>query len=193
MRKILATLVVVAIVGATVLVIAALAGATPGEDHAKKGPDKTTGKGHGRSEPKPDDRRSEPKPDDRRSEPKPGHRRSEPKPGHRRSEPKPDRKGERVLFALLKGRNEIGADGRRGAGDPDGRGGFTALIANDQVCFGLTVDNIATPIAAHIHRGKPSQNGPIVVTLTPPALATRAPRAAVCRPTPATRRSCGKS
>jgi CHRD domain len=74
-------------------------------------------------------------------------------------------KADRVLFALLKGRNEIGTDGRKGAGDPDGRGGFTALIANNQVCFGLTVDNIAQPIAAHIHRGRPSQNGPIVVTL----------------------------
>jgi hypothetical protein len=76
-------------------------------------------------------------------------------------------KADRVLLALLKGRNEIGTDGRKGAGDPDGRGGFTALIANNQVCFGLTVDNIAPPVAAHIHRGRPSQNGPIVVTLTP--------------------------
>lgn len=133
MRKIFATLVVVAVVAATALAIAALAGATPGKDHGKRGPDNVTGKGHGRSG------------------------------------AKTDRKGERVLFALLKGRNEIGADGRRGAGDPDGRGGFTALIANDQVCFGLTVDNIATPTAAHIHRGKPSQNGPIVVTLTAPS------------------------
>jgi hypothetical protein len=78
-------------------------------------------------------------------------------------------KTERVLFARLKGRSEIGPDGRKGAGDPDGRGGFTALIAADQVCFGLTVDNIATPVAAHIHRGRRSQNGPIVVTLDAPS------------------------
>lgn len=76
-------------------------------------------------------------------------------------------KADRVLFALLKGRNEVGTDGRKGAGDPDGRGGFTAVIANNQVCFGLTVDNILPPAAAHIHRGKPSQNGPIVVTFNP--------------------------
>jgi len=82
---------------------------------------------------------------------------------------KPGAKTEHVLFALLKGRNEIGVDGRKGAGDSDGRGGFTATIANDQVCFGLAVDNIDAPVAAHIHRGKPSQNGPIVVTLTAPS------------------------
>jgi hypothetical protein len=74
-----------------------------------------------------------------------------------------------VLFAKLNGRNEIGASGRRGAGDLDGRGGFTALIEGDQVCFGLTVDNIATPRAAHIHRGRRNQNGPIVITLSEPS------------------------
>jgi hypothetical protein len=120
MKKVFPTLTVVALVGATALAIAALAGATPGKDQAKSGA-------------------------------------------------KQGGKADRVLFALLKGRSEIGPDGRRGAGDPDGRGGFTALIANDQVCFGLTVDNIAPPAAAHIHRGRRSQNGPIVVTLTPPS------------------------
>jgi hypothetical protein len=111
MKKVVATLAAVALLGALVLAITALAGATPGTSSSSK--------------------------------------------------------AERVLFALLKGRNEIGPDGRRGAGDPDGRGGFTALIANNQVCFGLTVDNIAPPAAAHIHRGRPSQNGPIVVTFAP--------------------------
>jgi hypothetical protein len=120
MKKVFTTLALVALVGATALAIAALAGASPGKDQAK-------------------------------------------------SRAKPAAKAERVLFARLNGRNEIGPDGRRGAGDPDGRGGFTALIAADQVCFGLTVDNIATPAAAHIHRGRRSQNGPIVVTLTAPS------------------------
>jgi CHRD domain-containing protein len=78
-------------------------------------------------------------------------------------------KANRILFARLNGRNEIGPDGRRGAGDPDGRGGFTALVANNEVCFGLTVDNLDEPAAAaHIHRGKRRENGPIVVTLTAP-------------------------
>jgi hypothetical protein len=77
-------------------------------------------------------------------------------------------KTNRVLFALLKGRNEISTQtGRKGAGDLDGRGGFTAVIDKGLVCFGLTVDNISTPIAAHIHRGKAGENGPIVVTFTP--------------------------
>jgi hypothetical protein len=131
MRKVFATLVVVAIFGVIVLAIAALAGATPGEDPGRKGPRNAK--------------------------------------GQETSEAKPDRKSERVLFALLNGRNEIGTNGRRGAGDPDGRGGFTALIANDQLCFGLSVDNIAAPMAAHIHRGRRSKNGPIVVTLTAPS------------------------
>jgi CHRD domain len=89
--------------------------------------------------------------------------------GHGKGQAKPDHKADRVLFARLNGRNEIGQDGRRGAGDPDGRGGFTALVANDQVCFGLTVDNLDAPVAAHIHRGKRKENGPIVVTLTAPS------------------------
>jgi hypothetical protein len=88
--------------------------------------------------------------------------------GHGKSGATAGHKSDRVLFALLRGRNEIGPDGRRGAGDPDGRGGFTALVANNQVCFGLTVDNLDPPVAAHIHRGKPSENGPVVVTLIHP-------------------------
>jgi hypothetical protein len=111
MRKVFAVVSAAVLLGAVALAIAALAGATPGNNTSSK--------------------------------------------------------ADRVLFALLKGRNEIGTDGRKGAGDPDGRGGFTALIANNQVCFGLTVDNIAQPVAAHIHRGRPSQNGPIVVTFAP--------------------------
>jgi CHRD domain len=82
---------------------------------------------------------------------------------------KADDKADRILFARLNGRNEIGPDGRRGAGDLDGRGGFTALVEDGEVCFGLTVDNIDAPIAAHIHRGKRRENGPIVVTLIPPS------------------------
>jgi hypothetical protein len=89
--------------------------------------------------------------------------------GSGKSAAKQGKKAERVLFAVLRGRSEIGPDGRKGAGDPDGRGGFTALIEDDQVCFGLTVDNLDPPVAAHIHRGRPSQNGPIVVTLIQPS------------------------
>jgi hypothetical protein len=41
-------------------------------------------------------------------------------------------------------------------------------IDGTSVCFGIAVTNIATPVAAHIHKGKRNENGPIVVTLSPP-------------------------
>jgi hypothetical protein len=133
MKKVFTTLAVLALVGVTVLAIAALAGAAPNKGHGDKGradsPGKLDAKNHAKA----------------------------------------DHKADRILFARLNGRNEIGPDGRRGAGDPDGRGGFTALVAGGEVCFGLTVDDIDTPVAAHIHRGKRRENGPIVVTLIPPS------------------------
>jgi CHRD domain len=73
------------------------------------------------------------------------------------------------LFAALSGQNEIGPNGKKGAGDPDGRGSFSATVEGNQICYGLTVKNISNPVAAHIHRGKPSENGPVVVPLTPPS------------------------
>lgn len=75
----------------------------------------------------------------------------------------------RALFAVLTGKNEIGPDGRRGAGDLDGRGSFTATIDGDQFCFGITVKNIDQPVAAHIHRGRSNENGPIVLPLEHPS------------------------
>ena len=75
----------------------------------------------------------------------------------------------RVLFAVLNGRNEISPGGRRGAGDPDGRGSFTAIVDGNQLCFGITVKNLDTPVAAHIHKARINRNGPIVVALTAPA------------------------
>jgi hypothetical protein len=75
----------------------------------------------------------------------------------------------RALFAVLSGRKEVDANGRRGAGDPDGRGSFTATVDGNQLCFGITVTNLDQPVAAHIHRGKPNENGPIVVPLTQPS------------------------
>jgi CHRD domain len=75
-----------------------------------------------------------------------------------------------ALFAQLNGRNEISAaTGERGAGDPDGFGSASFTFDGGQVCFGITVANLDTPAAAHIHRGGKSVNGPIVVALTAPA------------------------
>ncbi len=74
----------------------------------------------------------------------------------------------RALFAVLTGRKEVDDNGRRGAGDPDGRGTFSATVEGDQLCFGITVKNVDAPGAAHIHRGRSDENGPIVVPLTQP-------------------------
>jgi CHRD domain len=75
----------------------------------------------------------------------------------------------RALFAVLTGRKEVDANGNRGVGDPDGRGSFTAIVKGNQLCFGITVKNLDQPVAAHIHKGRPNQAGPIVVPLVPPA------------------------
>ncbi len=53
--------------------------------------------------------------------------------------------------------------------DPDGRGGFTAIVDGNQFCYGLTVTNIDQPVAAHIHRGNAGENGPVVIPLVPPS------------------------
>jgi len=73
--------------------------------------------------------------------------------------------GGRRLTATLTGAAEV-----PGPGDPDGGG--TAVITLNQgqkeVCFELTVSNIAPATAAHIHSGAAGVAGPVVVTLTPP-------------------------
>ena len=70
----------------------------------------------------------------------------------------------------MTGRNEVDANGRRGAGDTNGRGSFTAIVDGEQLCFGITVKNLgAAPTAAHIHGpARPNQNAGIVVPLTAP-------------------------
>jgi hypothetical protein len=73
-----------------------------------------------------------------------------------------------ALFAVLKGKKEVSATGDKGVGDPDGRGSFSAVLDGDELCYGITVKNIAAPVAAHIHKGSPRVAGPIVVPLTHP-------------------------
>lgn len=77
----------------------------------------------------------------------------------------------RALFAVLLGRNELDpVTLHRGAGDPGGRGAANVTIDGTTVCFGITVTDLsANPVAAHIHKGRRRQNGPIVVPLTQPA------------------------
>lgn len=68
------------------------------------------------------------------------------------------------LFAVLAGENEIPA------GDTDGRGAANVIIhQGSQLCFGLTVTGIDTPVAAHVHRGTKHENGPVVVPLVQPS------------------------
>jgi CHRD domain len=73
--------------------------------------------------------------------------------------------GGRRLTAALTGAAEV-----PGPGDPDG-GGSAVITLNQgkgEVCFELTVTNIASASAAHIHSGAADAAGPVVVTLTPP-------------------------
>ena len=74
----------------------------------------------------------------------------------------------RAFVTVLDGRSEIGEDGRRGAGDRNGGGAFSAILDGRELCYGIQVKNIVDPNAAHIHRGRPNQNGPIVHPLEPP-------------------------
>lgn len=63
------------------------------------------------------------------------------------------------LHATMTGRTETPK------GDPNGRGTAEIKIAGRQVCWELTVRNIAKPNAAHIHKGKAGVAGPVVVPL----------------------------
>ena len=72
------------------------------------------------------------------------------------------------FFAVLLGGHEVSPEGQANAGEPKGVGSATVLIDGTTLCFGLTVNNLDQPTAAHIHRGAAGVNGPIVVPLTPP-------------------------
>ena len=60
-----------------------------------------------------------------------------------------------------------GAAERPGPGDPDGSGTAKLMLNHGQgrVCFEITVSNIDTPTAAHIHEADVNSPGPIVVPL----------------------------
>jgi CHRD domain len=84
---------------------------------------------------------------------------------------KPGKPGSALLFARLNGKNEINpTTGKRRAGDPDGKGfAVVRVTKSNQVCAAIIVEGLSTPAAAHIHQGKPFENGPIVVGFVPPA------------------------
>jgi CHRD domain len=89
---------------------------------------------------------------------------------------KPGKPGSALLFANLKGKNEIDpTSGKKRAGDLDGKG--TAMVRvtkSNQVCWGIIVEGISAPTRAHIHQGNKRVNGPIVVAFVEPP-ATFAP------------------
>jgi hypothetical protein len=70
----------------------------------------------------------------------------------------------RPLVADLNGANEV--DG----GDPDGSGHATITVnpGLGEITFTISVQDIGTATAAHIHDGEAGVNGPVVVTLAPP-------------------------
>jgi hypothetical protein len=54
-------------------------------------------------------------------------------------------------------------------GDPDGKGSATVKIdaSTGKVCYTITVQNIAAPVASHIHEGAAGGAGPILITFDP--------------------------
>lgn len=76
--------------------------------------------------------------------------------------------GDRVLLGALSGAQERGPEGQRNVGDSDGRGSASAVVEDGKLCFGLTVRNLEAPVAAHIHRGRRGENGPVVIPLKVP-------------------------
>ena len=54
-------------------------------------------------------------------------------------------------------------------GDPDGKGTVQILMDDNtgEVCYDITVENIAPPAAAHIHEGAAGGAGPVVITFDP--------------------------
>jgi len=66
------------------------------------------------------------------------------------------------LHAMLKGAEESGG------GDPDGSGEFKAEVDADSgdLCYTLGADEIANPVAAHIHEGAAGTDGPPVITIS---------------------------
>ena len=74
-------------------------------------------------------------------------------------------RGGRKLTATLTGAAEV-----PGPGDPDGRGSATFRLnfGKGEICYELTVSNIAEATAAHIHEGAEGKSGKPVVTLDAP-------------------------
>lgn len=74
----------------------------------------------------------------------------------------------RALFeASLNGDNEIGPNGRRGAGDRNGQGGAVITLRGNRVCYSVVVRDIDRIEAAHIHDARAGRNGGVVFDMAP--------------------------
>ena len=71
-------------------------------------------------------------------------------------------KGGQPLTTTLTGDAEV-----PGPGDPDGSGTATVTLnrGQEKVCFEISVSNVDTPTAAHIHEAPAGASGPVVVGL----------------------------
>lgn len=86
--------------------------------------------------------------------------------------------GGTVLPVALTGESEAPA------GDPvaTGEGTVRARTGQGQVCYRLSVSNLAGAVAAHIHRGAAGVAGPVAITLRPPANGSSSGCATASRP-----------
>jgi len=82
----------------------------------------------------------------------------------------PVAEGGRKLTTTLTGAAEVTAAGVFNQGDPDGTGTARIIVNPGQrrICYELTVGNIATPTAAHIHEAPRTAPGPVVAPLGTP-------------------------
>ena len=62
-------------------------------------------------------------------------------------------------------RSELQALGLAGDADGSGMVKLTVDPRSRQICYDFSVDHVATPLMAHIHKGARTDNGPSVVTL----------------------------
>jgi hypothetical protein len=71
----------------------------------------------------------------------------------------------------MTGANECNAAGTCNLGDPDGTGraSITVNPGQSRICYELTVSNIDTPTAAHIHSAPTGIAGPVIVPLSAPS------------------------
>ena len=68
------------------------------------------------------------------------------------------------VSARLSGLNEIGSDGKSGAGELKGTGRATVTVRNgNEVCWSISADGIGPATLAHIHKGAIGSNGAVVV------------------------------